>query len=168
MEALKYGNSENRSWAAYALRGILHDIRPRVKEAGVLALIRVLDDCDPKVHVAAVKALGEIGPDAKQAVPMLSRVLKYCRDRKWRFEESLITALGGIGRDASEATEQCHRSAAVGVLPGPRDSSNSKTGGQECNRASPGGQYVHRKGDPAPAVATPSIQSTNFMGKIVR
>ena len=34
--------------------------------------------------------------------------------------------------------------------------------------ASPGGQYVDRKRDPALAVATPSIQSTNFMGKIVR
>ena len=43
-----------------------------------------------------------------------------------------------------------------------------ETGRQECNRASPGGQYVDRKRDPAPAVATPSIQSTNFMGKIVR
>ena len=102
--ALKDGNSENRSWAAYALRDILRDIRPGVKEAGVLALIRVLDDRDPKVRVAAVKALGAVGPDAKQATPGLIQSLNdRSGDGYDTVQESAVRTLGAIGPDAKQA-----------------------------------------------------------------
>ena len=63
--------------------------------ATVQELIHRLKDSDWRVRYAAVCALGEIGPEAKEAVPALVAVLKD-EDKDVRY--AAAWALGQIGR----------------------------------------------------------------------
>lgn len=65
---LTAADSGTRARAASALG----EMRAR---AAVPALVRALDDTDPRVRRAVVEALGRFGPDAKAAVPALTRAL---------------------------------------------------------------------------------------------
>src|SRR5207302_8659418 len=61
---------------------------------------------DDEVRLAAVDALGEIGPGASDAVPLL---IETCRDPNSFLRRGAATALGDIGPDAKSA-------AALGEL----------------------------------------------------
>lgn len=62
-------------------------------------LIQALGDKDKWVRLAAARALGEIGPEAKEAVPALIQALKW----KENIRRKAAWALGEItGQDFSE------------------------------------------------------------------
>jgi HEAT repeat protein len=117
-------NVQVRRTAVRAIR----DIQPDPKVV-VPVLTRLVNDPDPAVRVAALdsltaagkgavpqlievlqeqdkaywacQALGEIGPDASAAVPMLTKLLATAGSTELRREAALT--LGAIGKDASEA-----------------------------------------------------------------
>ena len=60
----------------------------------------LVNDPDPDVRQAAAFALGEIGPDAAEAVPALTKALG---DRDDAVRKSFIEALGSLGPEAKPA-----------------------------------------------------------------
>jgi hypothetical protein len=58
-------------------------------------LIVLLSHKNPEVRVAAIRALGNIGPAAEAAVPAL---IKCLEDREWVVRHSSANSLGMIGR----------------------------------------------------------------------
>lgn len=70
-------------------------------KAGVGRLVTALRDSSSGVRKYAARGLGLIGPDAKEALPQLVRLLKTDRDTDVRREAA--TALGRIGTDTEES-----------------------------------------------------------------
>jgi HEAT repeat protein len=69
--------------------------------AAVGPLRHALDDAEPRVREAATWALGELGPDASQAVPAL---IKLCQeDVRIENRHLAVKSLGQIGPDAAAA-----------------------------------------------------------------
>ena len=68
---------------------------------GIQALTQTLEDEDEDVREAAIQALGEIGPQAVEAVPALIDTLQEHEDHDVR--EAGAEVLGMIGPDAKEA-----------------------------------------------------------------
>jgi HEAT repeat protein len=78
-------------------------------------LLGILEDKDKAfggnlfhVRESAAEALGEVGPDAKAAVPLLVPLLK---DENFRLRLAAVQGLGGIGRADAEHTVAALRSA---------------------------------------------------------
>jgi HEAT repeat protein len=72
-----------------------HTPTPQTPATGdIPALIRALEDEDPDMRVAAANALGEIGPEAMEAVPALVWAALEDEDRDVR--SVAVWALGGI------------------------------------------------------------------------
>lgn len=78
-----------------AIRRVLPVDRPALDE-----LIRLLTNQDEDIRSKAMSAMGEIGPDAAEAVPHLIRALQREVKLKWL----VAYTLGGIGHKAREAT----------------------------------------------------------------
>jgi HEAT repeat protein len=68
--------------------------------AAVPALVQLLKDDDPGNRRTAIRLLGHVGPDAKNAVPALAPILK---DSDWQLRSAAAIALGEIGPDAAPA-----------------------------------------------------------------
>ena len=64
------------------------------KEKPLSQWIKELDDTDPKTRLHAVEAINAIGPDAKEALPVLTRLLK---EKDIPLRVAVIKAIGGIG-----------------------------------------------------------------------
>ena len=79
----------------------------------VSALIRELKDEDVQTRRNAAKALGEIGPGAKEVVPALIAALK---DKDKEVRTSAAFALGQIGPAAKEAVPALEAAARDGVV----------------------------------------------------
>jgi len=62
---------------------------------------RNLKDEDPELRLEAAQSLGEMGPDAREAVPVLNNTL--LNDTDWRVRALSAQALGQIGHDANPA-----------------------------------------------------------------
>ncbi len=85
-------------WSAARTLGRLS---PRRAEEVVPGLMRLLDDReDPSVRIAAAKALELYGEHAKQAAPLLARVINR-GDKEYIM--AILTAIQGIGTDAALA-----------------------------------------------------------------
>jgi len=67
---------------------------------GIESVTKALEDKDTYVRESAAEALGEIGPDAKEAIPTLIDLLQ---DREAYVRKSAANALGEIGPHAKEA-----------------------------------------------------------------
>ena len=68
-----------------------------------LALIAALKDRNAQVRLCAAGALGEIGPESKEAIPALSQALKD-KDPKVRDQAAkALTKFGAEGKDAVPA-----------------------------------------------------------------
>jgi len=97
VEALCDSNKFVR-WSAARTLGRLN---PRQADAVVPGLMRLLDDReDPSVRIAAAKALELYGEHAKQAVPLLARVINR-GDKEYIL--AILTTIQGIGTDAAPA-----------------------------------------------------------------
>lgn len=73
--------------------------------AAVPGLIGALGGDSQEIRIWATRALGELGPAARPAVPALARLLK---ERGFDDGESAAKALGAIGPSASEAIPTIH------------------------------------------------------------
>jgi hypothetical protein len=82
-----------RITAADTVRAIGRDAK-----GAVAGLIRSMSDADPEVRIQTMKALGEIGPNAAAAVPILVKQLKAPFVKKQAVE-----TLGKLGRHARPA-----------------------------------------------------------------
>jgi HEAT repeat protein len=77
-------------------------------KATVQDLIAALRDDDDTVNYFAAWALGEVGPDAKQAVPALLELLRAKGSRTheeldvWQFRDNIVNALRDIEPDAAK------------------------------------------------------------------
>jgi HEAT repeat protein len=101
LKMLSAGNSKDRALAAdkIGLRGAVNFMD--VKDA-IEPLKKMLDmDADALVRSAAARALGNIQPDAKETVPLLTRTVKDDKVKEVRL--SATTALGQYGADAKES-----------------------------------------------------------------
>ncbi len=86
-------NPKSRGWATYALSTLGRDARPAMRE-----LIPSLDDSNLHTRASAARALGAIGPEAKDAVVPLLRVLKEKeKEKDGRAASAAAKALGQIG-----------------------------------------------------------------------
>ena len=94
VDALKDSNQDVRLNAAIALHWISSD----VKRTAVTALLEVLKDSDPVLRGKAASALGDSGPEAKQAVPGLRKALK---DHNEKVREAAAGALKRIEPDGT-------------------------------------------------------------------
>jgi len=65
------------------------------------ALVEAVDDRDAQVRRGAILALGFIGPEAKEAAPLIIQALEG--DAEWLVRSGAANALGWIKPDASEA-----------------------------------------------------------------
>jgi hypothetical protein len=75
------------------------------KAAGpdLLALLPKLTEAQRlKVGVPLILALNKVGLDPKEAVPVMSKILKY-DTKELQFQAELVTALGMFGKDARDA-----------------------------------------------------------------
>ena len=76
-------------------------LRPKVNIGATLqALVAALNDSDPSVRGWSAQAIGEIGPDAAEAIPALLTLLK---DENEGARNSACIALRGIGPAAKAA-----------------------------------------------------------------
>ena len=66
----------------------------------VAQLIKALHDENWRARRTAAKALGKLGPQAKEAVPHLIDALK---DENTSLRWAVVNALGAMGADAKEA-----------------------------------------------------------------
>jgi HEAT repeat protein len=80
----------------------------RIGAAAVPDLVRALGDPDPGVRLRAAEALARIGPDAKEAVPELIRLLSDEREHV-ETRKAAAWALGQIGPPASGAVPELMR-----------------------------------------------------------
>lgn len=62
--------------------------------------MRSIGDGDTGVRLAAIQALGELGPVSRDAVPLLVRTLS---ERNDAIRQAAIRALGSMGPDAAQA-----------------------------------------------------------------
>jgi HEAT repeat protein len=74
--------------------------RSAKKDYSVTACIRNLEDKDPDVRYTAVSVLGSYGPEAREAVPALTKAL---RDPDKHVRTGVAYALAEIGADARSA-----------------------------------------------------------------
>ena len=112
-------NAALASRAASALGGI-----GSVTDAIVPALMGATISTIPDVRVSAVEALGDIGPDARAALPALIRTLRECEDEDLR--DAVVRTLGSIGPatdevipaliEAAKSTDEDVRNSAVDAL----------------------------------------------------
>jgi hypothetical protein len=109
------GKDRPRAQAAFALK-TASDLRvriarrtPREVKASVLpVLVRALQETDdPREKVRLARAIGELGPAARDAVPVLAECLSKVRDPRQRRE--LLLALGPVGPAAGAAAEELAR-----------------------------------------------------------
>ena len=120
--------------------------------AAVPDLIEAVSDSRPDVRWRAVWALGQIGPDAAPAVPVLRAALSDA-DLRWRAAE----ALGGIGPPAA--------AAVAGPRPTPRRSVEQRALARRNrpwgHRRAPGGALSRRRppSDPAENVRLAAVTS---------
>jgi HEAT repeat protein len=77
--------------------------------AGLPALITALQDSDGSVRAWSAQAIGDIGPDAAQAVPALVRLLASADEGD---RNSACIGLKGIGPSAKEALPALQKSLA--------------------------------------------------------
>lgn len=98
LKLVQTGDKDTRA-AAIAALGKIKASEPEVIEA-LMAVAK--KDVDPKTRGRAIRALGNIGGPAKEAVPFLGGLLK---DRDVTLRGDAIWALGGIGPEAGEAAE---------------------------------------------------------------
>jgi HEAT repeat protein len=63
------------------------------------AWIEMLNDSDPNRKYAAIKAIGEIGQEAKEAIPILVETIRETRNRDKRILVACNDALFGMGRE---------------------------------------------------------------------
>lgn len=61
--------------------------------------IKMLEGPDPIERVAAIKAVGEIGPEAKQAIPVLIEVIRETRNRDKKMLVLCNDALLAMGKE---------------------------------------------------------------------
>lgn len=80
-------------WAGVLLDTLTYLWGPQVLVAGA-------KDENGQVRRAAAEALGDIGSEAVDAVPVLIQILE---DEEWSVRKAAITALGNIGPEAAEA-----------------------------------------------------------------
>lgn len=99
-----------RAQAATALSTVAYAYS--VREQGVVALTRALDDPEPRVRAAAAGSLGVIGPHAESAVPALTRAL---HDREDDVQVHAIQALSRIGPEAAAAIPELQRPDAAWI-----------------------------------------------------
>ena len=93
-------DEDEYGWVRHKTLGALANIGP---EPGVVeALTDVLTGETPGDQTEAAKALGKLGPGAKEAVPALIEALSV-RDPGWRLNTEAAYALGDIGPDATAA-----------------------------------------------------------------
>jgi hypothetical protein len=85
------GRNPTAPCSAHALAAIGHP--------AVLFLIDALQDARWAVRAAAADTLGDIGPPATEAVPMLTTLLK---DEHWRVRRHAAEALGMVGAEDGE------------------------------------------------------------------
>ena len=78
---------------------------------GVSALLESLDDPEERVCVATVKALGEIGSNAKEAVPKLIELLDSERIYRWSYSGESRSI--SVRETAAEALRKIDPEAAV-------------------------------------------------------
>lgn len=102
--ALRHDNPEIRAAAANAL-ALMIQRRPNTKEAlhgTIKQLLDALADEDEFVRKHAASALGQVGDEAHQAVPILVRMaLEEGReDPRWRFAASALGSMGGAAMEA--------------------------------------------------------------------
>ena len=88
--------------------------RPQIAAAFVPQLTEALKDPNPAVRNVAAVALGEAGPEAKEAAPLLARVLRTEKDEQ--AKESMAQALGQIGVSSPEIIEVLIQIVAEGSL----------------------------------------------------
>jgi HEAT repeat protein len=84
-----------------AAEALLRIDRPAGVRLGVPALARLAADRDYEYRQFAIESLGEVGPEAKAAVPKLIEILRS-RDRM-KFRWRAAAALGKIGPEARSA-----------------------------------------------------------------
>lgn len=63
------------------------------------AWIKMLNDEDPNRKYAAIQAIGEIGPEAKEAIPILVKTIRETRNRDKRILFACTNALLGMGKE---------------------------------------------------------------------
>ncbi|MFH1923257.1 MAG: HEAT repeat domain-containing protein [Planctomycetota bacterium] len=95
-KALQSGNPQIRMGAVRALRKKGAVAIPTLKRAAQ-------DQEDPEVRSALVAALGEMGVEAKEAMPTLEKALA---DDDWHVAAAAATALGKMGADAIPALNE--------------------------------------------------------------
>ena len=61
--------------------------------------LTMLEEQDPAKRYAAIRAVGEIGPEAKEAIPALIQTIRETRNRNKRFLVASVHALLGMGRE---------------------------------------------------------------------
>lgn len=104
----KGGTKVESSGMAAALQRRTAIVKQGVK--AVPALIEGLGDPDKYIRAEAATILGEIGPDAKEAVPKLVKCMKS--EEKFSIEQSCAAeALGKIGPTAKEAISALQEAA---------------------------------------------------------
>ncbi len=65
----------------------------------VKAWIKMLKDEDPGNKMVAIKAISEIGPEAKEAVPDLIEMIRMSRNHDKRFLLASVNALLAMGKE---------------------------------------------------------------------
>ena len=63
------------------------------------AWIEMLNDEDPNRKFAAIKAIGEIGPEAREAIPVLVETIRQTRNRDKRMLLACNHVLIGMGKE---------------------------------------------------------------------
>lgn len=63
------------------------------------AWIEMLNEPDPNTKYSAIQAIGEIGPQAKEAIPVLVKTIRETRNRDKRILYACNKALLGMGKE---------------------------------------------------------------------
>jgi RNA polymerase sigma factor (sigma-70 family) len=118
LEALSQFGPKAKAATPKLLEAVVKDAAPRCRRQALAALKFVkpdaktvvptlreaLRDEDPDLRLNAISFLGELGPEAKEAVPDLIAALKKVKDDKDRSERlRIIDVLGNMGPAAKEA-----------------------------------------------------------------
>jgi len=92
--------------SAAELEAMLRGGDATAQAQGALGLSDALKSPQPLVRQNAALALGEVGPEAKAAVPALAEAL---RDPEWVVRRQAAVALGRLGPDARPAVPALQR-----------------------------------------------------------
>ena len=93
-------------------------------KADIPELVKSLNDTDADGRASAARALGEIGPGAKEAVPALIKALD---DQDGNVRRTAVDSLGAIGPDAKEAVP-----ALISALLDPDPEVRARSAGAVC------------------------------------